>query len=135
MLGTMPGPRIRETGPSDWRILADLRRRWAAERGVAGQERVELAGEVPLEAAEDLELRSPLCRPPCDVRFGLGIHAPAHKGDHPQGAIRVAISAAVHPMPLLTSRRRILSIATLKRYRPPESPPAAAAGTTVQMRR
>src|SRR5271169_1761183 len=59
---------------------------------------VDLAGDVTLQAADDLFLRQALFTAPLDVgpRRGVG----AHPGDHdpPQGMVGLAVAAGVEPV-------------------------------------
>src|SRR5260370_36109937 len=70
---------------------------WALAVGGA-EVAVDLAGDVTLQAADDLLLRQALLTAPLDVgpRRGVG----AHPGDHdpPQGMVGLAVAAGIEPV-------------------------------------
>src|SRR6266566_5636174 len=80
---------------------AESRARPPRELGSAAgaQVVVDLAGDVPLQAADDLLLGQAFPGAPLDAGAGGG--AGAHPGDHdpPQGVAGFAVPAAVEPVP------------------------------------
>src|SRR6266550_8423655 len=61
---------------------------------------VDLAGDVALEAADDLELGMALGGAPSDVVLGGLVDAQAGDNDQVQGAVGVAVTAPIEPVPL-----------------------------------
>jgi hypothetical protein len=59
-----------------------------------------LAGDVALEAAQDLFLGSAYGDPAGDVVLGGLVAVHADEGDAPQGAVGVAVAAVVQPVPV-----------------------------------
>ena len=59
---------------------------------------VELAGDVALEAAADFGIGLAFCAAPGDLGPGLLARAPASQEDVVQGAVEVAVAAAVEPV-------------------------------------
>jgi hypothetical protein len=59
---------------------------------------VDLAGDIALEAADDLCLRQALCGAPLDVGAGRGMGAHPRDHDPPQGVIGLAVAAGVEAM-------------------------------------
>src|SRR6266487_3156609 len=81
---------------------ADMRARpsrEAAGSGAVAEVAVDLAGDIPLQAADDLPLRQALLGAPLDV--GAGSRVGPHPGDHdpPQRLVGLAVAAAVEPVP------------------------------------
>jgi hypothetical protein len=66
---------------------------------VASEMLVDLAGDVTLEDADDLRLRSSLIEASCDV--GAGTHVAVHAREHdaPQRMVGLSVPAAVETMP------------------------------------
>src|SRR5215204_634402 len=65
---------------------------WACEVGV------DLAGDVALQTAQDVELGQALSGPPLDIGPGLGVAVHADQRDPPQGMVSPAIAAAIQPV-------------------------------------
>jgi hypothetical protein len=65
----------------------------------AAQVRVDLAGDVAFQAADDLGLGQAFGGAPGDVGAGGGVGA--HPGDHdpPQGVVGLPVTAGVEPVP------------------------------------
>ena len=78
----------------------------ACGSGAGSQVGVDLAGDVALQAADDLLLRQPFRSAPPDV--GASGPVGAHPGDHdpPQGMVCFAVPAAVEPVPAGLPRGR-----------------------------
>src|SRR6266513_1361803 len=81
---------------------ADMRARPSRElrgSGAVAEVAVDLAGDIPLQAADDLPLRQALLGAPLDIGPGRGMRA--HPGDHdpPQRLAGLAVAAAVEPVP------------------------------------
>ena len=66
--------------------------RWLAEVGV------DLAGDVALEAADDLWLGFAFRGAPLGVGAGGGVGAEAGEHDPPQGVVGLAVAAGVEPV-------------------------------------
>src|SRR5215467_10958368 len=67
--------------------------------GAVAEVAVDLAGDIPLQAADDLPLRQAFLDAPLDVGAGSGMGP--HPGDHdpPQRLVGFAVAAAVEPVP------------------------------------
>jgi hypothetical protein len=68
---------------------------WACGSGARSQVRVDLAGDVTLEAADDLLLRQAFRGAPLNVGAGRGVGAHPRDHDPPQGVVGLAVPAAV----------------------------------------
>src|ERR1700691_2518336 len=64
----------------------------------AGQELVDLAGDISFEAADDLFLGQALGGAALDVGTGGGVVAHAGDDDHVEGAVGLPVAAAVEPV-------------------------------------
>ena len=64
------------------------------------QQPVDLPGDEPFEAADDLQLAFALCGSAFCVSAGGLIPAQADQGNPVQGAIRLTVATSVQPMPM-----------------------------------
>jgi hypothetical protein len=90
--GSFEGQQVRQpiSGPGRPRKYGSAGRR--------AQVRVDLAGDVPFQAADDLCLRQAFFAAPVNV--GAGGRVRAHPGDHysPQGMVSLPVAAGVEPV-------------------------------------
>jgi len=70
---------------------------WASA-GVRAQVRVDLTGDVPLQAADDLGLGLSFFSAAFDVGAGGGVGAHAGEHDPPQGMVGLPVAAGVEPV-------------------------------------
>jgi hypothetical protein len=68
------------------------------------QQSVQLAGDVALQAAQDLFFAETFLGAALDVTLGRGIGGHPDNSDHPQSTIGIAVAATIEAMPVLTSR-------------------------------
>ena len=71
----------------------------------AGEVLVDLAGDVALEAAQDVELGQALLGPALDIGPSGWVAVHADQGDAPQGVVGVAVAAAIQPVAVGATRR------------------------------
>ena len=67
---------------------------------------VDLAGDVALETAHDVELGQPLFGPPLDIGSGRWVAAHPDQGNAPQGVVGLAVTAAVESVAVGAARGR-----------------------------
>ena len=72
----------------------------------AGEVVVDLAGDVALQAAHDVELGQALVGPPLDIGPGRWVAAHPDRRDPPQGVVSPAIAAAMQPVAVGAARGR-----------------------------
>src|SRR5262245_30568419 len=72
---------------------------WSGGRFRAEQNPVELASDVPFEAADDLFLGLAVLGPAFDVVAGARVVGHPGQRDDVQGAVGLAVAAAVEPVP------------------------------------
>src|SRR6266516_2067714 len=65
---------------------------------VEGERVVEIGAEEGVEAAADLAFGEALAGAACDVGARFGVVAHAVGGDRPEGAVALAVAAAVEPV-------------------------------------
>jgi len=65
---------------------------------------VDLAGDVALQAAHDVELGQALSGPPLDIGFGRWVAVHPDQRDPPQGMVSPAIAAAIEPVAVGATR-------------------------------
>jgi hypothetical protein len=64
----------------------------------AGEDGVDLAGEVALDVADDLAFGFAFCDAPVHVFAGARVVAQADQGDAEQGGVGLSVAAAVEPV-------------------------------------
>ena len=67
---------------------------------------VDLAGDVALQTAHDVELGQALVGPPLHIGPGRRVAAHPDQGDPPQGVVGVAVAAAIQPVAVGPARGR-----------------------------
>jgi hypothetical protein len=67
---------------------------------------VDLAGDVALQTAHDVELGQALLGPPFHIDPGLRVAAHPDQGDPPQGVVSVAVTTAIQPVAVGAARGR-----------------------------
>ena len=67
---------------------------------------VDLAGDVALQAAHDVQLGEALFGPPLHISPGRWVAAHADQGDAPQGVVGPAVTAAIQPVAVGAARGR-----------------------------
>jgi hypothetical protein len=67
---------------------------------------VDLAGDVALQTAQDVELGEALVGPPLDIGPGWWVAVHADQGDAPQGVVGAAVTSPVEPVAVGATRGR-----------------------------